>query len=138
MPVGEERLLERLRSWEREPLRRERAGQGHLVDSILAHLRCILNTRQGGVPIAADYGVPDFLAFLQDYPDSVREIERSISQAILSYEPRLDGVQVSFLPQEDDLLALRFQVLGQLRGASRALVRFETRVDTDGKISVRS
>lgn len=135
--MGEERLLERIRSWEREPLRRERGDQGRLVDSILAHLRCILNTRQGGVPIAADYGVPDFLDFLQSYPDSVREIEQTIRQAIQLYEPRLCGVRVEFLPQEDDVLALRFQILGQVRDGRGARARFETVLDSDGKILVR-
>lgn len=135
--MGEERLLERIRSWEREPLRRERADQGRLLESILAHLRCILNTRQGGVPIAADYGVPDFLNLLQSYPDSVREIEQSIRQAIKLYEPRLEGVRVEFLPQEKDMLALRFRILGQVRDVSQTRVSFETMVDTDGKIRVR-
>jgi type VI secretion system protein len=135
--MAEERLLERLRSWEREPLRRERTDQGRLVDSILVHLRFILNTRQGGVPIAALYGVPDFLDFLQSYPDSVREIERSIREVIRSYEPRLEGVQVDFVPQEDDLLALRFQIVGLVRDGSAGRVRFETTLDADGKISVK-
>lgn len=134
--MGEERLLERLRSWEREPLRRERADQGRLVDSILAHLRRILNTHQGSVPIAAAYGVPDFLDLLQSYPDSVRDIEQSIRQAIQLYEPRLEGVRVEFLPQEKDGLALCFQISGRVRDGSEARVRFETLVDTDGKICV--
>lgn len=134
--MSEQRLLERLNFREREPLRRDLADQGRLVDSILAHLRCILNTRQGGVPIAPDYGVPDFLGFLQSYPDSVREIEQSIRRAIQLYEPRLLRVRVEFLPQEDDLLALRFQILGQVQDDS-AQLRFETMMETDGKISVR-
>jgi type VI secretion system protein len=134
--MSEQRLLERLSFREREPLRRGRADEGHLVDSILAHLRCILNTRQGGVPIAADYGVPDFLGFLQSYPDSVREIEQSIQRTIQLYEPRLQRVRVEFLPWEDDLLALRFQILGQLQDDS-AQLRFETTMETDGKVSVR-
>ena len=135
--MGDERLLERLRSWEREPGRRERSDPGRLVDSVLAHLRCMLNTRQGGVPIAPDYGVPDFLNFLQTYPDSVREVEQNLRRAIQLYEPRLDGVQVTFVPQDDDLLALRFQIVGQVRNGGGARVRFDTVVDTDGKISIR-
>lgn len=134
--MHEQRLLERLRTWEREPDRRERADQGRLVASILTHLRCILNTRQGGVPIAEEYGVPDFLDFLQNFPDSVREIELNIRRAIQLYEPRLEGVRVVFIPQEDDLLALRFQISGQVRDGG-APVRFETVVETDGKVSVR-
>jgi type VI secretion system protein len=135
--VREERLLERIRSFERDPARRSRTDYGRLVDSVLNHLRQILNTRQGGAPIAPDYGVPDFLDFLQTYPDSVREIERSIRTAIQTYEPRLQGVRVAFIPQEDDALALRFQITAHISGADRERVRFETVVDTDGKISVK-
>lgn len=135
--MREERLLERIRSFERDPARRGRTDYGRLVDSVLTHLRQILNTRQGSAPIAPDYGVPDFLDFLQTYPDSVREIERSIRTAIQTYEPRLQGVRVAFIPQEDDALALRFQITAHISGADGERVRFETVVDTDGKISVK-
>ena len=135
--MREERLLERIRSFERDPSRRGRADHGRLVDSVLAHLRQILNTRQGSAPIAPDYGVPDFLDFLQTYPDSVREIERSIRTAIQTYEPRLQGVRVAFIPQDDDTLSLRFQITAHISGADGERVRFETVVDTDGKISVK-
>ncbi|RNC71845.1 MAG: type VI secretion system baseplate subunit TssE [Desulfuromonadales bacterium] len=135
--MREERLLERIRSFERDPARRGRPDHGRLVDSVLAHLRQILNTRQGSAPIAPDYGVPDFLDFLQTYPDSVREIERSIRTAIQTYEPRLDGVRVTFIPQEDDVLALRFQITARIAGGDGGTVRFETVVDTDGKIAVK-
>lgn len=133
--MREERLLERIRAFERDPARRGGTDHGRLVDSILAHIRLILNTRQGNVPIAPDYGVPDFLDFLQTYPDSVRKIERSIRTAIGSYEPRLKGVRVSFIPQEDDVLALRFQITASIVDGGK--VHFETVVDTDGKVAVR-
>lgn len=135
--MREERLLERIRSFERDPTRRSRTDYGRLVDSVLNHLRQILNTRQGSAPIAPDYGVPDFLDFLQTYPDSVREIERSIRTAIQTYEPRLQGVRVAFIPQEDDALALRFQITAHISGADGERVRFETVVNTDGKIAVK-
>jgi type VI secretion system protein len=135
--MQEQRLLERLRTWEREPARRDRRDPGRLVDSILAHLLCMLNTRQGAVPIAPEYGVPDFLDFLQTYPDSVREIEQNIRRAIQLYEPRLEGVRVAFVPQDDEVLALRFQIHGQVVDGSGTRVRFETLVDTDGKVLLR-
>ena len=135
--MPKERLLERFSSFERDPLRRERTDQGRLVDSLLAHLRCILNTRQGAVPIAEDYGVPDFLDFLQRYPDSVREIELSIRQVIERYEPRLQGVQVVFVPRDDADLSLRFHINAQVRDGDKAPVSFETVVESDGMVVVR-
>lgn len=135
--MREERLLERLDSMERDPSRRLRTDEGRLLDSILTHLRCILNTRQGAVPIALDYGVPDFLDFLQRYPYSSREIESSIRRAIELYEPRLEGVQVTSLPQEDEVLFLRFQIRAQVSEESKLQVNFETVVETDGRISLK-
>ncbi len=135
--MREERLLERVRSWEREPLRRGGDDQRRCLDSVLDHLQRILNTRQGNVPIADDYGVPDFLDFLQTYPESVRKIEWSIRTAIDRYEPRLSGARVTFIPQENDALTLRFQVVGRLAADGGQQVFFETLLDTEGKIGIR-
>ncbi|RQW89460.1 MAG: type VI secretion system baseplate subunit TssE [Geobacter sp.] len=135
--MQEERLTERIRSQEREPLRRGSANHNRCIDSILAHLQRILNTRQGNVPIAEDYGVPDFLNFLQSYPDSLHQIEASIRTAINRYEPRLSGTSVTFIPREDDDLTLRFQIIANLTTDGERQVLLETVVDTDGRVCVR-
>ena len=135
--MSEERLLERLSALERAPVRRERFDRGRLLDSILSHLRCMLNTRQGGVPIAPEYGVPDFVDLLQSYPESVREIETSIRRTIERYEPRLERVRVTFLPHEDDRLTLRFHIDAQVHEGGRAAVRFDTALESDGRIFIR-
>ncbi len=67
--MAEERLLERIRTWKNEPNRRSRGEPRRQIDSIVAHLRRILNTRQGNVPIADAYGVPDLTDFMLSYPD---------------------------------------------------------------------
>jgi type VI secretion system protein len=131
-----QRLLERFRSWEREPHRRGSDDQRRCVDSIVDHLQKMLNTRQGNVPIAKDYGVPDFLDFLQSYPDSVRDIEMSIRSAIEKYEPRLSGTCVTFIPDDVETLTLRYQIMARLAMEGDRQVYFETVVDTDGKISI--
>jgi type VI secretion system protein len=135
--MREERLLERLRTWEREPAKRGREDTRRIVDSVLRHLQRILNTKQGNVPIAEDYGVPDFTDLLYSYPESVKEIERTIRLAIQKYEPRLKAVRVSFTPQEEDLLSLRFQIAARLSSESKAQVFFETVVDSEGKITLK-
>ena len=90
------------------------------------------------MPIAEDYGVPDFTDFLQAYPDSVREFEKAIRQTIQKYEPRLTGVRVRLGPRDDDLLSLRFEVDAQLATEQEKVpVFFESTVDADGKFSVR-
>lgn len=131
-----ERLLERLRSWETQPHRRGSEDLRRCIDSIIEHLQKMLNTRQGNVPIADDYGVPDFLDFLQSYPDSVHEIELSLKSAVERYEPRLAGTSVTFIPGEDETLTLRFQIMARLATEGERQVYLETLVDTDGRISV--
>ncbi len=135
--MQEERLSERIRSQEREPMRRGGENRKRCIDSILEHLQRILNTRQGNVPIAADYGIPDFLDFLQTYPDSVHQIEESIRTAIDRYEPRLSGTSVTFIPREDEDLTLRFQIIARLATVGERQVLLETVVDTDGRIRIR-
>jgi type VI secretion system protein len=135
--MREERLTERIRSQEREPLRRGGQSRNRCIDSILAHLQRILNTRQGNVLIAEDFGVPDFLNFLQSFPDSVHHIEESIRTAINRYEPRLSSASVVFMPREDDELTLRFQIIACLATDGERQVLLETVVDTDGRVCVQ-
>jgi type VI secretion system protein len=134
--MNEERLLERIRSFERDPLRRGGDTQRRCIDSVLSHLHRILNTRQGNVPIANDYGVPDFLDFLQTYPESVHEIEQNIKSAIDKYEPRLSGATVTYVSDEDYSLTLRFQIIACLTVENGRKVFFETVVGTDGRIRI--
>jgi type VI secretion system protein len=56
----QDRLLERISRIERDPSGRDALPVAWEVRSITRHLQRLLNTRQGGVPIAEDYGIPDF------------------------------------------------------------------------------
>ncbi len=135
--MNEDRLLERIRGWKADPARRGRPDSRKQIDSVVGHLKKILNTRQGNVPIADDYGVPDLTSFMQDYPDSVWAIEQGIRRAITMYEPRLTAVKVFFVPREDDALCLRFQIVAKMRGDAGREVKIETIVDADGKINLK-
>ncbi len=136
--MREERLLERIRALKKNPERRGRKDPKRIMDSVLDHLQKILNTRQGSVPIAEDYGVPDFTDLFHEYPDSLRGVERAIRHTIQQYEPRLKGVRVAFLPQDEDSLVLRFQITAKLDMEDETVpVFFESVVDTDGKIKLR-
>jgi len=135
--MREERLLERLHTWENEPQRRSRGDQRRQIDSILAHLQRILNTKQGNVPISDHYGIPDLTDFMRSYPESITEIEKSIHLAIQEYEPRLRFVSVKFIPQEEDLLCLRFQIIAQVNAESGRNIMIETVVNSDGKIDLK-
>jgi type VI secretion system protein len=135
--MQEERLLRRIIEWEKDPHRRTREDPKRIIDSVREHLQRILNTRQGSVMIGEDYGLPDFAELLRDYPDSLRDFERSIRMTIQKYEPRLKVVRVKLLPNEEDLLTLRFQVSARLAAQEqRVPVLLESTVDQDGKVNI--
>ncbi|WLE99140.1 MAG: type VI secretion system baseplate subunit TssE [Candidatus Electrothrix communis] len=136
--MREARLLERIRQREQNPHRREGEDPSRVIDSIQEHLRQILNTRQGNVPISEEYGTPDFTEFLVDYPQSLHGFERAIRHTVRLYEPRLRAVRVVFLPQEDDLLSLKFQIFAKLAtpGSNDSVV-FESLMDSEGQISIK-
>jgi type VI secretion system protein len=136
--MREQRLLERIGARQQAPEKRSREDPRRAIDSVLIHLQRILNTRQGSVPIGHDYGVPDFTDLATAYPDGVRDFEKSIRKTIQKYEPRLKAVQVRFVPAEDDLLALRFQITGKLATEDyKEPVVFQSVVGSDGKITLR-
>jgi type VI secretion system protein len=135
--MQEERLLRRIIAWEKDPHRRTREDPKRIIDSVREHLQRILNTRQGSAMIGEDYGLPDFAELLRDYPDSLRDFERSIRMTIQKYEPRLKMVRVKLLPNEEDLLTLRFQVSARLAAQEqRVPVLLESTVDQDGKVNI--
>ena len=145
--MREERLLERLKAWEKEPTRRGKENPRRIVDSVIRHLQRILNTKHGNVPIAEDYGTPDFTDFFLTLPKTEtnpkKEIEKAIRLTIQKYEPRLQGVRVSLVDQEEgeanffaDPLTIRFQITGRLVTESKTQVFLETIVDNEGKINI--
>ena len=136
--MREERLIERIRQRAKQPDRSTTEDPKKIISSILRHLVRVLNTRQGGVQIAPDFGMPDLTDYLRGYPASLRDVEKSLRQTIVKYEPRLKSVRVKFVPREDDLLSLNFQIVARLAGGyPDQPVVFESQMGADGKISIR-
>ena len=135
--MREERLLERIRAWQKEPRRRARKESKRVIDSVLSHLQRILNTRHGSVPIAGDFGLPDLTELHQNHLESLKAFERAIRQTIQKYEPRLKAIRVRFVPDEEDPFSLRFQIIAKLATEDyKDPVRFESVVGSDGRISI--
>ncbi len=112
---------------------------GSEVDSVLEHLKALLNTRQGEAPTAPDFGVVDFTDLMHNFPEAIRHLERSIRASVLAYEPRLKNVHVTHIKDEERPLELRFQITATLVGRNgRGNVRIETRMEPGGKFQVSS
>ncbi len=137
--MREHRLLDRIRVVNQNPNRRVTEDSKQMIRSIQDHLQRILNTRQGSSPIAEDFGVPDFTNFTSAFPDSQRGMERSLRQTIQKYEPRLKGVRVGFIPNDDNPMSVTFQITARLvLEGHRDPVSFESMVDSGGHIRVKS
>ena len=108
------------------------------MGSVLKHLQRILNTRQGSVPIAPDYGMPDFTNIDSTFgPSDVPIMERTLASVISKYEPRLSDVQVRFTPAPDRPLTAVFTLSARLLLPDAATpVLFETVLNPDGHIQV--
>ncbi len=111
------------------------------IDSILEHLRNILNTRQGNVLIADNYGMPDLTNFPgDDLASSVAELERIMKITIQRYEPRLTNIKISYNPDMSDNLTLNFGIMAELVAAygenNQQPIFFETVITSDGVVKV--
>jgi type VI secretion system protein len=136
--MHEKRLLERIRDFEKDQDRRGELNPTVLSASVLSHLRRLLNTKQGSVPIAEDYGLADLTELPGSFaPDNLAEIEEKITRVISQYEPRLTGLRVHFAARQDDSLSLRFEISGRVNAEELNLpIIFESVVEPSGKISL--
>lgn len=139
--MHEDSLLERIRRLERGYSARGMRDLSRGIRSVIEHLQRMLNTRQGSVLIADDYGMPDFTNFSgNDLAATAEDMERIISRMIEKYEPRLQKVRVHFDPKQDDAYNLRFKLEADMIDPSnrdKAIpVVFETIVASDGKVRV--
>lgn len=136
--MGDLRLLERVRQWQNDPGYRSRPHAGARVNSVVNHLQLLLNSRVGTTLMDGRFGLPDLSELKLTYPDSLRDMERTISHTIETYEPRLSQVDVRFVYQDERTLSLFFRIEATLTAGEmgRAIV-LESSVDTTGKMTVQ-
>lgn len=137
--MRENRLLERIASLGADAERSRITRAEILVESILEHLRRILNTRQGSVPIDPLFGVPDFTNLAGSFRSgTTTQMIEDMSRMIQRYEPRLRQPQVSFTEVQDEVLSLSFAISGLISVDDREIpVRLASQVASNGKISLR-
>lgn len=132
------RLLERLRLYEENPDYRGMWNVDTVKASVLDHLNCLLNTRQGSAMIAVDLGMPDFTNMVRSFDDMTCDnLAADIKSVLEKYEPRLTGVRIEVLPRDDKVLKMKFKIEGKLRlSRGNMEISFETIVDPEGKIEL--
>jgi type VI secretion system protein len=105
------------------------------VESVLEHLKVLLNTCVGDSLTAPDFGLTDFSDIVHELPAGIHTIQQSIRNVILKFEPRLRNVSVRYIPDEEPLI-LRFEVVARLNDPSRSVVRLRTKMSSAGSFQV--
>jgi type VI secretion system protein len=131
-------LLERLALASSDAGRTIRLDGGALAESVVEHLKKMLNTRQGEGLTVPDYGIPALADVRQNHPDSIVQLQHAIQDSIERYEPRLRDVSVKYIPYEEDPFQIRFEVNARLVSEGQQFpFRAETMLDASGRASVR-
>ena len=134
----EKTLLERIDDGDADDGRRLEVDRHRVAQSVVRHLRKMLNVRQGSVITLPDYGLPDFNDIVSQFPDSVNVVRRIIKDSLEKYEPILRRVSVRHLPNEDDPMDFRFEISARLVvDGEETPVSFETVFADGGKAHVR-
>jgi len=125
--VGNRGLLARLSSGG------QRLGE---IESIVAHLQDLLNTRAGESLSAPDFGIVDFADVVHNFPEATQVLQQSIRATILKYEPRLRNVSVHAAPSTD-AQTVAFEISARLAsGQQRGVFRVRTELTPTGQMVV--
>lgn len=135
------RLLERLSALEEPRLIDGIPQDRQLRDSIINHLRRLLNTRAGSVPIDSNYGMPDMSNIAGSFALGTTEfLSETIIRQISRYEPRLKNPRISVEEEKRDVITLRFELTGRIM-SGRAESAYEElsiilRINASGRVYV--
>jgi type VI secretion system protein len=136
--AAEMSLLERIDAGDGAAQRGTASDTYALSRSVLAHVRKMLNVRQGNVAALPDFGLPDINDLAYRHGNPVPELKKAIKQCVERFEPRLTKVRVRYAPDPAAPLDLRFEVAGQVSaGGESSPVVFETTVNGAGHVRVR-
>jgi len=138
MKVANERtLLERLVSPPAASFRRVKIDLQKLSDSIILHLRRMMNARHGFTPALPDYGLPDLNECIFSFPDSLTYLKQALQTSIEKYEPRLSRVRVIYFEDPENPLEIHFDIQARLETTEETVTfAFSTKVGSAGGVEV--
>jgi type VI secretion system protein len=105
------------------------------VESIVAHVRALLNTRLGEAPCSPTLGIADFADIVHTFPGGIQQLSASMRATILENEPRLRAVTIRHLPGEDPLV-VRFEISAQPAARGARPLKLSTTIRPGGRIDV--
>ncbi len=134
----EQTLLERIEALESK--KEDVADENPLeveIRSIMTHLRKLLNTNRGSVPIDPEYGMPDMTVFSGDGLDeTMAGIRDAIQDVVRRYEKRLSKVKIHIEADHSDVLTIHFSLEAMLSRHENVPVFFHSLVKPGGRVDI--
>jgi type VI secretion system protein len=132
-------LLERVYAMEKGDARFGTHSTERLYRSLIRHLRAMLNTRRGSVPIAPDYGIADMTDLGSKFTEeSVDDLKADLERLVTHFEPRLHDVKAHYTPKADMPLAAVFSLEASIRTENGSVpLRFQTILDAAGTVQLK-
>ncbi len=136
--ANERTLFERILDPSKRVPRSSRERKEMLTQSIIAHLKRVLNSREGCCQTLADYGMPDIESRSGSRNDLQRDLELALRDTIQKYEPRLRRIVVRLEESDELKLVPKFTVSAELapRDDYAKDISFTTMVDPSGSFKV--
>jgi type VI secretion system protein len=132
-------LLERVYAMEKGGASLGTNHTERLYRSLIRHLRAMLNTRRGSVPIAPDYGIADMTDMGSKFTEeSVDDLKADLEHLVELYEPRLHDVRAKYTPMPDMPLAAVFSLEASVRTENGLMpLHFRTILDAVGTVRLQ-
>ena len=108
----------------------------HLAQSIADHISRLLNSRQGALQAAPEYGLTDSSLIYANQAAAREQLRAEIAQTVLRHEPRVAAVQVKARPSASEDFLHTYQITCQLKRGSGA-VELEGWLRDDGQLHLR-
>jgi type VI secretion system protein len=108
------------------------------LESIIQNVQNMLNVRMGSVMALPEFGMPDFNDVVNQFPDAIQYIRNAIQHFIEEYEPRIESVNVYYVPDPDQPLHMKYSIEGRIRYQNEVSnVMFDTVLTGSGQATVR-
>lgn len=128
-------LLQRLEDDASAPSAAGEPDEAAVMDSVLANLQIILNSRQGCCETRDDFGLTDFNSVSENFRNSIVLVARDVERQIRHFEPRLRNVFVRAIEDKTRPLDLVFHIDAELNHKDRIVrVAIDSVLGTDGQI----
>ena len=129
------RLIERLNRHADERSERRVRDEERVKASVTGHIRQLLNTRRGNVPIDPAFGMPPLSQRAGDAAGQDQEVvNRAIRELLAAYEPRITDVEVVSRGFSGRQLGMDIEIKGAVAYPTRPLpIRLRGTLLADGR-----